>query len=400
MIAGLEIKTMMICPHCSSRNQVIGLKKKILCYRCLKQLDIQKILAKARVAGIKYHFGGYYDIIREAMAVLEEGQKGEDSSDRPGNYNFSYRRKMPCCPSCNKGIDVKILLEAAGNSIRCPHCKRFIPLRKNDGKLTKWDKRIACVLNDTGEDLDFTATIGDGSGQEGQVIRCSGCGGGLAVNGRERILACGNCGEANVVPDHVWLRVNAAPEEEPFFLIIDYNEHDLIDAIQYFLNPSNYSWSDDETVREALRRKLAATAKSLPEQKLKELLSGKKNLALKKALLEIDGPGGNNADALLADEDSRVQAMILEKKELPTDVLNKMALSGKIEVRYAMADRADLTEEVLEILSKDPDARVRKTIALHPGATKEILKRLKKDEDDSVRIAVKENGNYHKYFIW
>jgi hypothetical protein len=400
MILGIEIQFRILCSHCNSYNQVLGLKTKLTCYNCSRPVDIRQKLADSRVSGIKYHFGGYYDIIREAMAILKEGEEGKDSSSQSVGAKFFYRRSLPYCPACSHPVDAKKIFSGDSDHITCADCGKHIPVRKRDSGVKQWDKRIDFVLNDSGESAERFARIDNEPGQDGLVVHCKGCGRGLEVDARNRILTCPQCSLVNIIPDAVWLRISPVPEDEPFFLLIEYTREDLFDAWIYFLHPTQYFLDQNTEIHKNIRHDVRKFIREMDVNDLRSKVSQKGDYVFKELVIRTGLVLDKVIDLFITHEDARVRQMVFEMDALPPSIIGWMAEKGPIEARMSLTDRRDLPEEVLNALSRDPDPRVRCLIALHPDLTKNIMKRLKKDPDRSVRAKLKENENYHRHFWW
>src|SRR5690606_35621068 len=60
-------------------------------------------------------------------------------------------------------------------------------------------------------------------------------GGGLNLDeNSERNINCSYCGNDNYIPDSIWIKLHPDEDVQPFFVITDISEEDIIESVNYF----------------------------------------------------------------------------------------------------------------------------------------------------------------------
>lgn len=99
----------------------------------------------------------------------------------------------------------------------------------------EFHRNTIAVLNDFGGIDDGIKNVDDKASTV--VIKCMTCGAGLEItNKTKRTVMCQYCDNENYLPDNIWQKLHPHKETEPFFVILDIDENDLKDSLQYFLS--------------------------------------------------------------------------------------------------------------------------------------------------------------------
>ncbi|HEY4118495.1 MAG TPA: hypothetical protein VGM56_11595 [Byssovorax sp.] len=201
-----------LCPFCNARTHVPGLRTSIACDGCARTVDLVAHYAASRTGGVRYAFGGYYDVLAEAVVLLADGE--------PLRYNLSqqarsYWRRPPACAACQApfGVDPRA---AIGGMLACARCGEATPVRAPDDETRAWDPRLSCVVGDARLHENRVAVA-----PEGTTIPCGQCGAPLAPDGKRRATACAHCGAANFLGDAAWRALHPTAGPATTFLVYD-----------------------------------------------------------------------------------------------------------------------------------------------------------------------------------
>lgn len=95
-------------------------------------------------------------------------------------------------------------------------------------------------------------------------------------------------------------------------------------------------------------------------------------------------------DRMLAHKDSKVRAVLLNKRDLPDAVLSKIAKDESDEVLFSLANYRDVSEEILGQLARHPKLKVAVAIASNRAASPEVLsfvyERFVKEKNETIDV--------------
>lgn len=155
MIFSIEANLSILCPSCNGRFTVPGMTDSTDCPHCFEVIDINEMLEKTRDHGRRYHFGGYYDIFLETVAILKDGEDGIDSGTGH-TYTFKYKKHSPVCSSCGSVFNENDLLNGTQSGRISCNCGRPVTVENNRKILDYWDQRLLCIVNNRSKTEDKT----------------------------------------------------------------------------------------------------------------------------------------------------------------------------------------------------------------------------------------------------
>jgi len=117
LIIGLVLKLSVLCPSCNARTPLVGLHRTPTCHHCLKPISLADLRAGASPLH-KYYFGGWFDVVQEAIALLEDGQAGATSA--LDEYRLEYKRQRPHCLSCGASFSDEAIRAATWRRTSSP----------------------------------------------------------------------------------------------------------------------------------------------------------------------------------------------------------------------------------------------------------------------------------------
>src|ERR1700679_3762422 len=102
MLFALEAIASVRCTECDVRTPMPGLRIALTCHNCAAPIDIVAKAKDARVGGIRYAFGGYYDAPAEAF-LFGYDRTLRDNHESNGSP-MALKRKDPRCPACDAAL--------------------------------------------------------------------------------------------------------------------------------------------------------------------------------------------------------------------------------------------------------------------------------------------------------
>ena len=384
----LEMRSAVRCLRCNVRAPLPGLRVRTTCPSCAANLDVAKMHEDARDGGVRYCFGGYYDVVAQAL-VHPDGAELDDARDGQ-NIPVTIQKKPLAC-RCGVALSVP---EAGAARVTCASCGAIAPVRWPDDTTRAWDPRLHCVVGDEGDRATAPTPA------QGTVVPCGNCAAPLAVDTRSRTVTCDHCGTPNFLSDAVWIRLYPDEDAHPFTLVYALGDKEL-----FALFKDERRLDEDELERgRALCRTVIldgagpldlATAQDLAHRKLDDADTAKLDARLDDAVrakLELVRPPLLAAWARATAASTREVAARVAAVDAP--FLPELAADGEAAVRRAVASRKKLPPAIVEALAGDPDPAVRAALAARHTTPQAILDRLRKDPDAAVQAAVAANPSY------
>jgi DNA-directed RNA polymerase subunit RPC12/RpoP len=336
------------CPHCRGGVPVNGFTNEVLCSNCLKPIELDQ-------AWWDTHLDS--ETIDEAM-TFEEGHGNSSTSLGGMNEKIDTGNRPPRCQDCKTEFPDALLASAvAKEGFACPGCKRHIRVRKATPLVLSLIPEADLIVHEdaTGDNLGT-----DGAhAAEPVLFGCLSCGGGLPVDGSTRTPKCTHCGNANYLPDALWLRLHPAPTVHAFFV-----------------------------TRKVDAKPVAVTVDSLPanisEERALKLL---KDQTLSNEVL-------NKIYDALSDEDDVLEALAKHPNTSNTLLMKLIDTDVYYQVRVAVAKRPNLSVPIIEQMATDSDSDVKKALIARPELYKlpqHILEDILRGEDlDDLGKAIKD----------
>lgn len=224
MIKTSTFQIQIVCPGCNSYHAVCGIVDFDTCQNCGKSINVRSIL-NDRMFGFmdkEKYINGYL-----AGSVEQIGGTGA--------YKVLYTSMPPVCEECQAVLDEAMLMKAIEDvkPVACPACSHKMPVRGADPEIREFHPKAIGVINDShGKDVNEKNT----EKTEMFVFKCMTCGAGLELTGdTKRTIKCNYCDNENYLPDSIWTKLHPNKEVQPLYLLIDIDENDLKETIDYFL---------------------------------------------------------------------------------------------------------------------------------------------------------------------
>ena len=203
----VECKT--TCGQCSSPMFINGPVTRILCNQCHSEQTIPEEVPKDILESL---FEGW---IEGAWEELE----GRNSTVWGAiNYELTVARQRPCCRECKTDFPEQDLAVRPGQTewqIVCANCNKPMPVTLPPAFVKQKHPNVELIINAE------TATP-DGKPEkpaiEGVVFACPKCGGGLEIDGIERMVPCNYCGAKVYLPDDLWLRLHPVKKVQRWYV--------------------------------------------------------------------------------------------------------------------------------------------------------------------------------------
>lgn len=206
------------CPRCDQPVHVNALVDQICCSHCH--------------AGIELPWAWWSDTLGDAFEdtpTLEIGHGGRirtlSASDAP--YDLLYTRFEPYCFDCKTDLDLDELTgteRLATGQAECPTCGSCWSLREAPKAAGVALPGVQLLV---AEDPDLLAggpeqgavqstALPDASGPI--IFICPACGGGLRVDGSDRLVPCAHCEASVYLPNDLWFRLRPVSTKQRWFL--------------------------------------------------------------------------------------------------------------------------------------------------------------------------------------
>lgn len=193
--ASVEIRTQ--CRRCSQPVHVNALANRVHCGSCQNDIELSweawAAMLKDAIQDVpKYQAGtgGRVQIVRGPAAGM----------------TVEYARFDPYCFACKTDFDPELLREHVGKEYPCPGCKKgaFVRALPEDARSS-----LPSIAFLVAEDPSCF-TVGDHKPAPAKAIvfACPSCGGGLKLDGTQRMVDCTFCQSSVYLPDDLWLRLH------------------------------------------------------------------------------------------------------------------------------------------------------------------------------------------------
>lgn len=343
----------IVCDGCNNYITVSGITDFDTCQNCGKKINVLSVINN-NLFGIMHKDKYLTGFLSGSIEQLGGS----------GAYKLSYSSMQPYCEECFVTIDEDSAVQAisSGNVFKCTKCGHIMPVRAADNLLLEFHPKAVGVLNDAnGIDSGERNTEKDSM----LVFKCMTCGAGLELSSKtKRTINCNYCDNDNYLPDSIWTKLHPNKEVQPLFLILDIDEKDIINTIEYFLSVTAlkiYSKHFDNFIREYFERPFVNDALIWW---LKEFLSAENN---KQVEFNMDM--------------EKIQKNFLNNVKLSFD-------SHPIEIKLLTAEFGkNMDEELQYKLAKDKDEKVRLALTQNKGLTKNIIMLLQSDNSATVKKA-------------
>jgi DNA-directed RNA polymerase subunit RPC12/RpoP len=289
-------------------------------------------------------------------------QIGGGGVNEAGSYKMSYSSLPPYCEECEAILEESIILEAINNKhpIECPKCSHKMPVRIADEDVREFHPKAIAVVNDS-EGIDAGIKSAEDKIST-VVIKCMTCSAGLEITSNtKRTVKCQYCDNENYLPDNIWQKLHPHKDTEPFFVILDINENDLKDSLQYFLNVTAlkiyekhfYNFTREMFEKPFLNDSLKSWLKILLNDKTEDKIGvNLKSSALQKYFYQQFALG-------IDKHDIELKKLVAEcSSTIPEDIQNLLAKDKDDSVRFALAKNKNIESKIIKQLRNDPNPQV------------------------------------------
>ena len=232
MLKSYNFQIQVICPGCNTNHPVSSLLANETCDNCGKELFMNKLIQRS------FETGSFIDRIKIMNGFLSGIFDNQKPS--PGLGSIS-EFKMICwshpadCEECKTPLDESDILDSITNKkpIFCKKCNHPMPVRPADDEIKQFHPKAIGVINDS-RGFDVHPDVVETKSHT-VVFSCMTCGAGLKLDEHsKRLMKCSYCDNENYLPDAIWNRLHPYKEPERIYLILDLNESDLKETLDYF----------------------------------------------------------------------------------------------------------------------------------------------------------------------
>lgn len=366
MIKTSAFQIQIVCPGCNSYHAVSGIVDFDTCRNCGKSINVSSVLNDKMFS--------FMDRIRYMNGFLSGSIEQMGGA---GAYKLIYSSMPAYCEECFTVLDTELLINSIENKkpVTCPKCSHKMPVREADAGVREFHAKAIGVINDS-----FGVDFGEKNIEKDSmlVFKCMTCGAGLELTrDTKRTITCRYCDNENYLPDAIWTRLHPNKEVQPLFVLLELDENDFKESIEYFLNVTAlniYNRHFENFIREYFERPFTSDA----------LLTWVKYFV----------SSGDNKKVSFNMNMSKLQKYFYDNLKLG---FNNHSESLKI---AAAENGAELPPELQKMLSEDISENVRLALAKNRNLAKDIIKKLQSDSNSSVVFEVKKHktGFFSKLF--
>lgn len=355
MIKTSTFQIQIVCPGCNNYHAVSGIVDFDTCQNCGKSINVSSILNERM-----------FSFLDKAKYINGFLSGSIEQMGGAGAYKLVYSSMPPYCEECFTLLDTSDLVDSINNQkpVNCPNCSHKMPVRVPDTGIKEFHPKAIGIINDS-HGIDFAAKNVDKDSM--LVFKCMTCGAGLELTGdTKRTIMCRYCDNENYLPDSIWTKLHPNKEVQPLFVLLELEEKDIKDSIDYFLNVTAlriYSKHFDNFIREYFEKPFTGEAFLVW---VKYFLSAKCN---DKVSFNMDI--------------SKLQKYFYDNLKLGFEThaeTLKMAAA-----KYGAVIPADLQK----LFSEDKNENVRLALAQNRGLDKDIIKKLQSDSSVAVQSEAK-----------
>ncbi len=349
MIKISTFQIQIVCPGCNNYVAVSGITDFDTCQNCGKQVNVHGVLNEKMFSFMdktKY-MNGYLSGSIEQM--------GSDA------YKLLYSSMPPFCEECFAVIDENDMIEAVKSEkpFTCKSCGHKMPSRAADAALREFHPKAIGVINDS---YGFDYAEKNINKDSMLVFKCMTCGAGLELTSdTKRTIKCKYCDNENYLPDSIWVKLHPNKEVQPLFVMLELDESDMNDSVNYFLNVTSlniYKKHFDNFIREYFAKPFITPAFTAW---LKTFLSAKNNekVSFNMDITKIHKYFYDNLNLGLSSQPVEIKLIAAEfGYGLPAELEAGLVSDKDEKVRLGLAKNSSISKNTLKKLQADPSAAV------------------------------------------
>jgi len=232
MLKSYNLEIQVICPGCNTNHPVSSLLANETCENCGKELIMHNLIQQS------FESGSFIDRIRIMNGFLTgvfNNQKLSAGLGTISEFKMMCRSHPAICEECKTPLGESDILDSIANKkpIFCRKCNHPMPVRPADDEIKQFHPKAIGVINDS---RGFDSNLKDVDSKTKTIVfSCMTCGAGLKLDEHsKRLMKCSYCDNENYLPDAIWNRLHPYKEPERIYLILDLDESDLKETLDYF----------------------------------------------------------------------------------------------------------------------------------------------------------------------
>ena len=233
MLKCYNFEIQVTCPGCNTSHPVSSLLANEICGNCGKELIMNNIIQQA------FDFGevNRVKLMNGFLAGNINPRKLSSDISNISEIKMNCNSHSANCEECKTLLDESDILNSIANKkpIYCKKCNHPMPVRPADDEIKQFHPKAIGVVNDS-RGFDVNPDTIENKSQT-IVFSCMTCGAGLKLDKHsERLMKCTYCDNENYLPDAIWNRLHPYKEPERLYLILDLEESDMKETLDYFFN--------------------------------------------------------------------------------------------------------------------------------------------------------------------
>jgi len=233
MLKCYNFEIQVTCPGCNTSHPVSSLLANEICGNCGKELIMNNIIQQA------FDFGevNRVKLMNGFLAGNINPRKLSSDISNISEIKMNCNSHSANCEECKTLLDESDILNSIANKkpIYCKKCNHPMPVRPADDEIKQFHPKAIGVVNDS-RGFDVNPDTIENKSQT-IVFSCMTCGAGLKLDkNSERLMKCSFCDNENYLPDAIWNRLHPYKEPERLYLILDLEESDMKETLDYFFN--------------------------------------------------------------------------------------------------------------------------------------------------------------------
>jgi DNA-directed RNA polymerase subunit RPC12/RpoP len=224
----------MLRPPLGYAQQVIGtaIELHFDCPRCERPVHANALTTEIPCSNCDYvtEFGWdrWKDVLEDSFDEIPDYAKGRGGRSQAfvgsgPNTDIVYSRFDPYCFECKTDFDASAAVESASDSVECSACGKAWNARPPSPDIRTHFPQIRYLFAEDAKMISDAFGNRSGAPQSPAggapvVFACPACGGGLRVDGSERMVPCEHCESSVYLPDDLWRRLHPVQTKRRWFI--------------------------------------------------------------------------------------------------------------------------------------------------------------------------------------